>query len=157
MKDSNSIFQITLLKGIIVVSFLYILLNTIASSYNFFHDNADFGFWTMISFLMISGFILSVDIVVILFVCKTFQNANKRVYIFIFQVIICVVVYLCLIFISQNAEKWNEQALKTKKNYKKLCLISYCTLSFYERKIFKHLAYLFAHCAPESFLSGQER
>jgi hypothetical protein len=48
MKDSNSIFQITLLKGIIVVSFLYILLNTIASSYNFFHDNADFGFWTMI-------------------------------------------------------------------------------------------------------------
>jgi hypothetical protein len=120
MKDSNSIFQITLLKGIIVVSFLYILLNTIASSYNFFHDNADFGFWTMISFLMISGFILSVDIVVILFVCKTFQNANKRVYIFIFQVIICIVVYLCLIFISQNAEKWNEQAQnerKITKNY----------------------------------------
>jgi uncharacterized membrane protein len=69
----------------------------------------------MISFLMISGIILSVDIVVILFVCKTFQDANKRVYIFIFQVIICVVVYLCLFFISQNAEKWNEQALKQRK------------------------------------------
>lgn len=120
MKNSNSIFQITLLKGIIVVYFLYIFLNTLDSSFNFFHDNADFGFWTMISFLMISGFIFTVDIAVILLVSKTFKDANKRVYIFIFQVIICVLVYFGLNFVFQNAEKWNEQALKeykTIKNY----------------------------------------
>ena len=93
MKDSNSIFQITLLKAIIVIYFLYIILNSLGSSVSFFHDNAEFGIWAVISFFMISGFILFVDIAIILLVTKMFKDKNKRVYILIFQSIICVVVY----------------------------------------------------------------
>lgn len=107
MKDSNSIFQITLLKAIVIVYLLYIVSNSIVSSDSFFHDNAEFGFWTMISFFMISSFILFVDIAIILFFSKTFKVANKRVYILIFQSIVCAIVYFGLNYIFENADKWN--------------------------------------------------
>ena len=96
MKDSNSIFQITLLKIIIIIYFLYIVLNSLGSSINFFHENADFGIWSIISFLIISIFILFVDIAIIYSVCKTFSHKNKRVYILFFQSIICAVIYFGL-------------------------------------------------------------
>ena len=111
MKDSNSIFQITLLKAIIVIYFLFIILNSLGSSVSFFHDNAEFGIWAIISFFMISGFILFVDIAIILLVTKAFKDKNKRVYIFIFQSIICVVVYFGLNYMFKNADKWNESAI----------------------------------------------
>jgi hypothetical protein len=111
MKDSYSIFQITLLKAIIVIYFLYIILNSLGSSISFFHDNAEFGIWTFISFFMISGFILFVDIAIILLVTKSFKDKNKRVYILIFQSIICVVVYFGLNYMFENAAKWNENAI----------------------------------------------
>ena len=108
MKDSNSIYQITLLKVIIVIYLLYIILNSLGSSVSFFHDNAEFGFWTFISFFMISGFILFVDIATVLLITKTFKDKNKKVYIFIFQSIICAVVYFGLNYMFENADKWNE-------------------------------------------------
>lgn len=111
MKDSSSIFQITLLKTIIVIYFLYILLNSLGSSVSFFHDNAEFGIWAFISFIMISGFILFVDIVIILLITKAFKAKNKRVYILIFQTIICIVVYFGLNYMFKNADKWNENAI----------------------------------------------
>lgn len=111
MKDSNSIFQITLLKAIIVIYFLYIILNSLSSSVSFFYDNAEFGIWAIISFFMISVFILFVDIAIILLVTKTFKDKNKRVYILIFQSIICVVVYFDLNYMFENADKWNEYAI----------------------------------------------
>jgi predicted permease len=111
VKDSNSIFQITLLKAIIVIYFLFIILNSLGSSVSFFHDNAEFGIWAIISFFMISGFILFVDIAIILLVTKAFKDKNKRVYIFIFQSIICVVVYFGLNYMFKNADKWNESAI----------------------------------------------
>jgi hypothetical protein len=111
MKDSNSIFQITLLKAFIVIYFLFISFNSINSSDSFFYDNAEFGFWTFISFFLISGFILFIDIVIILLVTKLFKNRNKRVYILIFQSIICIVVYFYLNYSFKNADKWNENAI----------------------------------------------
>lgn len=111
MKDSNSIFQITLLKTIIVIYFFYILLNSLGSSISFFHDNSEFGIWAFISFIMISGFILSVDIAIILFITKTFKDKNKRVFILIVQTIICIVVYFGLNYMFKNADKWNEYAI----------------------------------------------
>ncbi len=109
MKKSNSIFQITLLKAIIVIYFIYIILNSLFSSVSFFHDNAEFGIWAIISFFMISGFILFVDIAIILLVNKTFED-KKRVYILIFQSIVCVVGYFWLSNMFKNANKWNEYA-----------------------------------------------
>lgn len=126
MKDSKSIFQITLLKVIIVIYFLYIVLNSLGSSVSFFHDNAEFGFWTFISFFMISGFILFVDIVIITLVTKSFKDKNKKIYILIFQSIICIVVYFGLNYMFENADKWNEsaingnQTLQTDSDYKQL-------------------------------------
>lgn len=111
MKDSNSIYQITLLKLIIAIYLLYIILNSLGSSVSFFHDNAEFGFWTFISFFMISGFILFVDIAIISLVCKTFKDKNKRVYILIFQSIICAIVYFGLNYMFENADKWNENVI----------------------------------------------
>lgn len=111
MKDSNSIFQITLLKTIIVIYFLYILVNSLGSSVGFFHDNAEFGIWTFISFIMISGFILFVDIAIILLITKSFKNSNKRAYILAFQTLICVIVYFGLNFMFKNADKWNERVI----------------------------------------------
>lgn len=116
MKDSNSIFQITLLKAIIIVFFLYIVLKSLSSSVSFFHDNAEFGIWTMISFFMISSFLFLVDITIILLVCKMFKVANKRVYILIFQLIICVVVYFGLNYMFEKADKWNEYAINVNQN-----------------------------------------
>jgi len=60
---------------------------------------------------MISGFILFVDIAIILLVSKSFKDKNKRVYILIFQSIICVVVYFGLNYMFENADKWNESAI----------------------------------------------
>ena len=111
MKGSNSILQITLLKAIIVIYFLYIILNSLGSSVSFFHDNAEFGFWAVVSFFMISGFILFVDIAIILLVTKTFKDKNKRVYILIFQSIICAAVYFGLNYMFENAHKWNENVI----------------------------------------------
>ncbi|MFN9115330.1 MAG: hypothetical protein ACK5XN_35185 [Bacteroidota bacterium] len=111
MKDSNSIFQITLLKAIIVIYFLNIILNSLGSSVSFFYDNAEFGIWAFISFLMISGFILFVDIAIVSLVCKIFKNKNKRGYILIFQLIFCAVVYFGLNYMFENADKWNENAI----------------------------------------------
>lgn len=111
MKDSNSIFQITLFKTIIVIYFLYILLNSLGSSVSLFHDNSEFGIWAFISFLMISGFILFIDIAIISLITKEFKDKNKRVYILIFQVIICVIVYFGLNYIFKNADKWNESTI----------------------------------------------
>jgi hypothetical protein len=116
MKDSNSIFQITLLKIIILIYFLFIILNSIVSKDSFFHDNAEFGFWAIISLFMFSSFILFVDIVVISFVCKIFKNKNKRVYIFIFQSIISAIVYFGLNYMFENANKWNEYTTNNNQN-----------------------------------------
>jgi len=116
MKDSNSIFQITLLKAIIVIYFLYIILNSLGSSVSFFHDNAEFGIWAIISFFMISSFILFVDIAIIYLVCKTFKDKNKRVYILIFQSIIFAFVYFGLNYMFENADKWNEYAINDSQN-----------------------------------------
>lgn len=96
MKDSNSIFQITLLKTIIALYFLYILLKSLGSSVSFFHDNAEFGIWSFISFIMISGFILFIDIAVILLITKSFKDKNKRAYILAVQTVICIAVYFGL-------------------------------------------------------------
>ena len=111
MKDSNSIFQITLFKTIIVIYFLYILVYSLGISVSFFHDNSEFGIWAFISFLMISGFILFIDIAIILLITKAFKDKNKRVYILIFQAIICVIVYFGLNYEFKNADKWNESAI----------------------------------------------
>lgn len=111
MKDSNSIFQITLLKIIIVIYFLYILVNSLGSNVSFFHDNAEFGIWTFISFIMISGFILSVDISIILLITKSFKDKNKRAYILAAQTLICVIVYFGLNYLFENADKWNERVI----------------------------------------------
>lgn len=111
MKDSNSIFQITLLKIIIVIYFLYILINSLGSNVSFFYDNAEFGIWTFISFFMISGFILSVDIAIILLITKSFEDKNKRAYILAAQTLICVIVYFGLNYMFENADKWNERVI----------------------------------------------
>jgi hypothetical protein len=111
MKDSNSIFQITLLKAIIVIYFLYIILNSIGSNVSFFHDNAEFGIWAFISFIMFSGFILSIDIAIIFLVTITIKDKNKRVYILIFQAIICVIFCFGLNYMFKNADKWNENVI----------------------------------------------
>ncbi len=116
MKDSNSIFQITLLKVIVIIYFLYIILNSLDSSVSFFHDNAEFGIWAIISFFMISGFILFVDIAIISLVCKAFKDKNKRIYILIFQSIICAVVYFGLHYMFENADKWNESVINDNQN-----------------------------------------
>lgn len=146
MKDSNSIFQITLLKAIIVIYFLYIILNSLVSSVNFFHDNAEFGIWTMISFFMISSFILLVDIAIISLVCKTFKDKNKRVYILIFQSIICAVVYFGLNYMFENAVKWNKnvinesQTLQMDSSYKQLSDIYIKDKSQYDQTFIDGLA-----------------
>jgi hypothetical protein len=111
MKDSNSIFQITLLKTIIVIYFLYILINSLGGSVGFFHDNAEFGIWTFISFIMISGFILFVDIAIILLITNSFKNKYKRVYILVFQILICAIVYFGINYMFKNADKWNESVI----------------------------------------------
>lgn len=111
MKDSNSIIQITLLKTTIFLYFLYILVNSIGSSVGFFHDNSEFGFWAFISFLMISSIILFVDVVTILLISKSFKDKNKRVYILIFQMLICAIVYFGLNYMFRNAEKWKEEEI----------------------------------------------
>lgn len=111
MKDSNSIFQITLLKTIVAMYFLYILVNSLISSVGFFHDNSEFGIWTFISFIMISGFILLVDIASILLITKSFQVNNKRATILVFQTLICVIVYFGLNYMFNNADKWNERLI----------------------------------------------
>jgi amino acid transporter len=116
MKDSNSIFQITLLKIIILIYFLFIILNSIISKDSFFHHNAEFGFWAMISLFMFSSFILFVDIAIISFVCKVFKNKNKRVYIFIFQSIVSAIVYFGLNYMFENANKWNESTINNNQN-----------------------------------------
>ena len=111
MKDSNSIFQITILKTIIVIYFLYILVNSLGSSDNFFHDNSEFGIWTFVSFFMISSFILFVDIAIILVITKSFKGKSKRAYILAFQILICVIVYFGLNYVFENAVKWNERVI----------------------------------------------
>ena len=111
MKDSNSLIQITLLKTIIVIYFLYILVNSLGSSVSFFHDNAEFGIWTFISFIMISAFILFVDIAIILLITKSFKDKNKRAYILVFQTLICAIVYFGLNYMFENADKWNERVI----------------------------------------------
>ena len=105
MNDRNSVFQITLLKIIIMIYFLYIIVNSLDSNDYFFHDNAEFGIWAMISFFIFSSFILFVDIAIISLVCKSLKNRNKRVYILIFQSIICSVVYFGLNYMFKNADK----------------------------------------------------
>lgn len=126
MKDSNSIFQITLLKTIIVIYFFDIILNSLGSSDSFFHDDAEFGIWAFISFFMISGFILSVDIAIILLITKSFKDKNKRAYILVFQTLICAIVYFGLNYMFENADKWNElvinesQTLETDTSDKQL-------------------------------------
>lgn len=116
MKDSSSIFQITLLKVIIILYFLYIILNTLISSDGFFHDNAEFGIWAIISLFLISGFILMVDIAIISVVSTTFKAANKRVYILIVQLIICAVAYFGINYMIKNANKGNEYAANVSEN-----------------------------------------
>lgn len=111
MKDSNSIFQITLLKTIIAIYFLYILVNSLGSSVSFFHDNAEFGIWTFISFIMISSFILFVDIAIILLISKSFKDKNKRVYILVSQALICIIVYFGLNYMFENTDKWNDRVI----------------------------------------------
>lgn len=111
MKNSTSLFQVTLLKTIVVIYFLYLLVNSFGSSVSFFHDNSEFGIWTFISFLLISGFILFVDIAVIVLITKLVKDKNTRAYILIVQTVICVIVYLGINYMFKNAEKWNEQII----------------------------------------------
>lgn len=94
MKDRESRYQITLFKTIIVIYFIYIIFNSIISNDSFFHDNTQFGFWAMISFIMFSGFILALDFIIIS-ICKFFKK-NRRIYILLIQLTICIVVYLGL-------------------------------------------------------------
>ena len=119
MKDSNSIIQITLLKTTIFLYFLYILVNSVGSSAGFFHDNSEFGFWAFISFLMISSIILFVDVVTIRLISKSFKDKNKRVYILIFQMLICAIVYFGLNYMFRNAEKWNEEEINKNQTSQK--------------------------------------
>ncbi|MFM2041010.1 MAG: hypothetical protein RLZZ493_1599 [Bacteroidota bacterium] len=118
MKDSNSLFQITLLKTIVVMYFLYILTNALGRSVSVFHDNSEFGIWTFISFIMISGFILLVDIAIILLITKTLQVNNKRATILVFQTLFCVIVYFGLNFMFENADKWNERVIDESQTLK---------------------------------------
>lgn len=111
MKDNDPMYQITLLKGVIVVYFLFIFFNAFGSSVSFFHDNSQFGFWTFISFFIFSGFILAVDIVTILIVNKIFLNKNKRVYIFIVQLFIVLCAYFGMNYMFSKADQWNEEAI----------------------------------------------
>jgi len=115
MKDNDSIYQVTLLKVIIVVYFLFIFFNAFGSRLSFFHDNSAFGFWTFVSFFIFSGFILAVDLGVILFVNKTFKSKNKRVYIFVIQLIIVLGVYFRMNYMFSKADQWNEEAINGTK------------------------------------------
>lgn len=146
MKDSNSLFQITLLKTIIVIYFLYILFNLLGSRVSIFHDNAEFGIWAFISFVLISSFILFVDIAIILLITKSFKDKNKRAYILIFQTIVCVIVYLGLNYMFKNADKWNEsmindsQSLQTDSSDKQLHEIYIKDKSHYDQSFIDGLA-----------------
>jgi ammonia channel protein AmtB len=60
---------------------------------------------------MISSIILFVDVVTILLISKSFKDKNKRVYILIFQMLICAIVYFGLNYMFRNAEKWNEEEI----------------------------------------------
>src|SRR6188472_2730230 len=106
MKDSKSIFQITLFKAIIVIYLIYIALNSIFGNELFFHDNAQFGIWAIISFIIFSVFILTIDFIIIS-ICKLFNEKYRRLYILFIQLVICVVVYHGLRYMFNNAEKIN--------------------------------------------------
>ncbi len=60
---------------------------------------------------MISSIILFVDVVTILLISKSFKDKNKRVYILIFQMLICAIVYFGLNYMFRNAEKWKEEEI----------------------------------------------
>lgn len=95
MQNSKSITQITLFKLFIIVFFIFIIVNSFISDDNFLHDNAEFGIWTFISFIMISGTILTIDFCIILF-SNSFLKKDSRIYINITELIIGVLVYLFL-------------------------------------------------------------
>lgn len=87
------LLQVTLFKLLIVFYLIYISWGAYRSSYNFFHDNADFGFWTFVSFVMISIPILIADIITILIANLIFKGLSQRIAVFFTQLIVCVVVY----------------------------------------------------------------
>ena len=95
MKDSGSIFQLTLFKIIIVIYFIFIILNSIFSNDSFFHDNAQFGIWAMISFIMLSIFILTIDFIIISISNKIYKK-NIRIYILLIQLMISIAVCMSL-------------------------------------------------------------
>ena len=103
--------QPTFFKAIIVVYLIYLFLNNIVTNDNFFHGNAEFGFWTMISFIVFSSFILFVDFVTIMLVSKFINEAKRKRYILIIQSLICIAVYIGLNMMFKYADKFNELAL----------------------------------------------
>lgn len=66
---------------------------------------------------MISGFILGVDIAIILMITRAFKDKNNRIYILIFQIIICVIVYFGLNYMFENADKWDEQIINDSQSF----------------------------------------
>lgn len=103
----KSIFQITLFKGIVAFYFLYIVLGTFFSEYNFFHDNADFGFWTFVSFIMFSTVILVADILIVFLVSKIFEEPKRKLFVLIIQLILCLIVYFGLNYLFKIAGDLN--------------------------------------------------
>jgi hypothetical protein len=105
--DRKLIFQVTLLKGIVAFYFLYIVLGSFFGEYNIFHDNADFGFWTFVSFMMFSTVILVADFGVVYFANKNFQKRKRKLFVLIIQVILCSIVYFGLSYMFKIAGELN--------------------------------------------------
>lgn len=114
----KKIHQLSLFKVIIVAYFIDLVMTSKSFTSNeFWGDDSELGFWAWLSFFMFSTFILFFDIAIILFTHKIFNGNNKRVYIFMIELIICVIVYFGIEYTFKNAEKWNEYAAKTKPIY----------------------------------------
>jgi uncharacterized protein YacL len=105
--DRKSIFQITLFKGVVALYFLYIVLSTFFSKYNFFHDNADFGFWTFVSFIIFSTVILIADLIIVFLVSKIFEEPKRKLFVLIIQLILCLIVYFGLNYMFKIADDLN--------------------------------------------------
>jgi hypothetical protein len=116
MKDSNSKFQLTLFKVIIIIYFSFIILNIFGNNVSFLNDNAEFGIWTIISFIIISSIIFVFDITIIEFISKIIKNKNKKVYILLIQSIICLIVYFGFKFMFDNVKNRNETEININQN-----------------------------------------
>lgn len=94
---NKPLFKISLFKILFVFYFLYLIIGTIYSDYNFFHDNADFGFWTFISFLIISSLLLSADIMIIQLV-ENFFYKSRQLIILLIELTLMLIIYFIIAF-----------------------------------------------------------